>query len=69
MIVLCVTNQKGGVGKTTTADALAAFLRRERKARVLCLDLDAQCSLTAIMGGRSSPTVSYWRDAPRPLMP
>lgn len=51
MFVLCVANQKGGVGKTATADALAAFLSRPPfNARVLAIDLDPQCNLTASYG-------------------
>ena len=37
--VIAITNQKGGVGKTTTAAALLASLHR-RGARVLGVDLD-----------------------------
>lgn len=47
--VISVTNQKGGVGKTTTAAALAGGLI-EIGFRVLVVDLDAQCSLSYIYG-------------------
>ena len=47
--IIAVTNQKGGVGKTTTAAALLASLRR-RGARVLGVDLDPQGSLGFSLG-------------------
>lgn len=40
-MIYCVSNQKGGVGKSTTAQALAAGLAR-RGRTVLIIDLDAQ---------------------------
>lgn len=45
MRTLCVTNQKGGVGKTTVAVHLA-YRARERGLRVLLVDFDRQASLT-----------------------
>lgn len=43
--ILCVSNQKGGVGKTTTTNALAMGLRRLGR-RVLCVDFDPQGDLS-----------------------
>ncbi len=47
--IVAIANQKGGVGKTTTTQALGAILA-EMGDRVLLVDLDPQASLTASLG-------------------
>ena len=47
--VIAVTNQKGGVGKTTTTVNLGVGLAQQGK-RVLLVDTDPQGSLTVSLG-------------------
>lgn len=47
--ILVVCNNKGGVAKTTTSVCLATYTALERDKRVLMVDLDPQCNLTAAL--------------------
>lgn len=66
MLTVSVVNQKGGVGKTTTAVTLGSALAYQKK-RVLLIDTDMQGQVASSLGLEHEPDIYAWLWEKKPL--
>jgi chromosome partitioning protein len=69
MAIFAFLNQKGGVGKTTTAVTIASALARQNYATLL-IDLDSQGNVADSLGletGDDPICGCHWRGSSRPV--
>ncbi len=71
MVIIAISNQKGGVGKTTIAFNVAHILAKKPRTKVLVIDNDPQGNLTSSMTEKPSELKAKVLDAyeNKPLKP
>ena len=63
MKIICVANQKGGIGKSTLITVLAGALSADYGYRVLVVDADSQQTLAGVRLTNDQPSVDLEREA------